>query len=47
MTHDNTAAVLTKCRGLADGMKILNTEQPFIGLDHDIQNTTEVNLAKY
>ncbi|MCL7964893.1 MAG: homoaconitase [marine benthic group bacterium] len=46
LTHDNTAAVMTKfaaigARGVAD------QSQPVFVLDHDIQNESEENLAKY
>lgn len=46
MTHDNTAAVIGKFKALgAPGIK--NPRQPVFTLDHDIQNTSETNLAKY
>lgn len=46
MTHDNTAAVMGKFRSLgAPGIK--DPRQPVFTLDHDIQNTSETNLAKY
>ena len=46
LTHDNTAAVLKKFRSLgAPG--ILNPRQPVFALDHDIQNRSKENLAKY
>eukprot|EP01060_Flectonema_neradi_P027961 TRINITY_DN3760_c1_g1_i1.p1 TRINITY_DN3760_c1_g1~~TRINITY_DN3760_c1_g1_i1.p1 ORF type:complete len:670 (+),score=150.48 TRINITY_DN3760_c1_g1_i1:43-2052(+) len=49
MTHDNTAAVMPKFEGLfAKGdAKFHSSEQPFFGIDHDVQNKTEKNLAKY
>ncbi len=46
MTHDNTAAVLLKFEKLGVG-KIADPGQPVYALDHDIQNKSEGNLAKY
>ncbi|MCB1150507.1 homoaconitase [bacterium] len=46
MTHDNTAAVLNKFQGLGVS-KVNDPHQPVFALDHDIQNTSEGNLAKY
>ncbi|MBC8425051.1 homoaconitase, partial [bacterium] len=46
MTHDNTAAVLLKFEKLGVG-RIANPGQPVYALDHDIQNKSEGNLAKY
>jgi homoaconitate hydratase len=46
MTHDNTAAVLSKFRSLGVS-SIKDPWQPVFTLDHDIQNTSESNLAKY
>jgi homoaconitate hydratase len=46
MTHDNTAAVLNKFEKLGVG-QIKNPQQPVYALDHDIQNKSESNLAKY
>ncbi len=46
MTHDNTAAVMTKFEAIgAAGFR--DPRQPVFTLDHDIQNTSEGNLAKY
>jgi homoaconitate hydratase len=46
LTHDNTAAVLSKFRGL--GVKKIHAPgQPVFALDHDIQNRSLENLAKY
>ncbi|MEJ2237177.1 MAG: homoaconitase [Gemmatimonadales bacterium] len=46
MTHDNTAAVMTKFAAIgAAGIK--NISQPVFALDHDIQNQSETNLRKY
>ena len=46
MTHDNTAAVMTKFRAMGLST-IKDPGQPVFTLDHDIQNTSETNLAKY
>ncbi len=46
MTHDNTAAVMTKFKGIG-AAKIFDPSQPVYPLDHDIQNKSEVNLEKY
>ena len=46
MTHDNTAAVLNKFEKLGVA-KIHDPRQPVYALDHDIQNKSEGNLAKY
>ena len=46
MTHDNTAAVLIKFKSL-DVDRIHDPRQPVFTLDHDIQNKSEANLAKY
>jgi len=46
MTHDNTAAVLSKFRSMG-APSIKDPRQPVFTLDHDIQNTSETNLAKY
>ncbi len=46
MTHDNTAAVLTKFRSMGVP-SIKDPSQPVFTLDHDIQNTSDTNLAKY
>jgi homoaconitate hydratase len=46
MTHDNTAAVMNKFKGL--GIKHMKDPKiPVYILDHDIQNKSEKNLAKY
>src|SRR5437773_3538901 len=58
MTHDNTSAVMSKFReifkGLSQGReslgfapKIHDPRQPVFAIDHDIQNVTPENLAKY
>ncbi len=46
MTHDNTAAVMGKFRGMGVP-SVKDPGQPVFTLDHDIQNTSETNLAKY
>jgi homoaconitate hydratase len=46
MTHDNTAAVMSKFRSM--GVPTIKyPAQPVFTLDHDIQNTSDANLAKY
>jgi len=46
MTHDNSGAVIPKFKGIG-ATKIANPRQVVFTLDHDIQNKTEENLAKY
>jgi homoaconitate hydratase len=46
MTHDNTAPVMTKFRAIG-AAGIEHPRQPVFALDHDIQNRSEANLAKY
>ena len=46
MTHDNTAAVMKKFRAIG-ATSIKYPRQPVYPMDHDIQNTSESNLAKY
>ncbi len=46
MTHDNTSAVLKKFQGLG-ASRVHDPLQPVYALDHEIQNTTPENLAKY
>ncbi len=46
MTHDNTAAVMAKFASLG-AASVFDPRQPVFALDHDIQNTSETNLAKY
>jgi homoaconitate hydratase len=46
LTHDNTAAVLKKFTSLG-ATRILDPRQPVFALDHDIQNRSRENLAKY
>jgi homoaconitate hydratase len=46
MTHDNTAAVMAKFTSIG-AVKIKDPSQPVFALDHDIQNDSESNIAKY
>ena len=46
MTHDNTAPVMAKFNGIG-ARAVHDPRQPVFTLDHDIQNETELNLAKY
>jgi len=46
MTHDNTAPVMKKFRAIG-ASRIKDPKQPVFTLDHDIQNMSEANLAKY
>ncbi len=46
MTHDNTSAVLAKFKGLGVA-SVHDPRQPVFALDHDIQNRSDENLAKY
>ncbi len=46
MTHDNTGAVIPKFRAIG-AARVADPAQPVFTLDHDIQNTTPENLAKY
>ncbi|MCJ7630497.1 MAG: aconitase family protein, partial [Longimicrobiales bacterium] len=46
LTHDNTAAVMEKFKSIG-ALAIHDPEQPVFALDHDIQNTSQRNLAKY
>ena len=46
MTHDNTSAVMKKWKQLGVA-RVHAPAQPVFCLDHDIQNETEENLAKY
>ncbi len=46
MTHDNTGAVIPKFKSIG-AKKIFNPRQPVFTLDHNVQDTTEGNLAKY
>ncbi|KAG5634901.1 mitochondrial Homoaconitase [Sphagnurus paluster] len=46
MTHDNTGPVISKFNSIG-ATKINNPAQPVFTLDHDVQNKTPKNLAKY
>ncbi len=48
MTHDNTGAVIGKFISIVgENGKIHDPQQPVFAMDHDIQNTSPENLAKY
>jgi homoaconitate hydratase len=46
MTHDNTSAVISKFKSIG-APRLADPRQPVFALDHDIQNTSDENLAKY
>jgi homoaconitate hydratase len=46
MTHDNTSAVLAKFRTIGAD-RVADPTQPVFALDHNVQDTSESNLAKY
>jgi homoaconitate hydratase len=46
MTHDNTGAVIPKFKQIG-ATSIADPAQPVFAIDHDIQNTSPENLAKY
>ncbi len=46
MTHDNTGAVMPKFKSIG-ATKMDNPRQPVYALDHNVQDTSEKNLAKY
>lgn len=46
MTHDNTGAVIPKFKSIG-AKKIANPRQPVFTLDHNVQDKSEKNLAKY
>lgn len=46
MTHDNTGAVIPKFKQIG-ATSITDPAQPVFAIDHDIQNTSPENLAKY
>lgn len=46
MTHDNTAAVRTKFETIGAG-RVADPAQPVFALDHNVQDRSEKNLAKY
>jgi homoaconitate hydratase len=48
MTHDNTSAVMGKFKTITgDDGSVFDPRQPVFAIDHDIQNTSPENLAKY
>jgi len=46
MTHDNTGAVMSKFQAIGAG-RMANPRQPVFTLDHNLQNKSDENLAKY
>ncbi|KAJ7284652.1 hypothetical protein C8J57DRAFT_1461873 [Mycena rebaudengoi] len=46
MTHDNTGPVISKFKSIG-ATRIQNPVQPVFTLDHDVQNRSTKNLAKY
>lgn len=46
LTHDNTGAVIPKFKSTG-AKKIANRRQPVFALDHNVQDKSEKNLAKY
>ncbi len=46
LTHDNTSSVMAKFQAIGAD-RISDSRQPVVALDHDIQNTSPENLAKY
>ncbi len=46
MTHDNSSAVILKYRSIG-AKHLFDSSQPVIPLDHDVQNESPENLAKY
>src|ERR671934_1054361 len=46
MTHDNTGAVIPKFKQIG-ATSVADSAQPVFAIDHDIQNTSPENLAKY
>lgn len=46
LTHDNTGAVIPKFESIG-ATKIANPRQPMFALDHNVQDKSETNLAKY
>ena len=53
MTHDNTSAVMGKFQSIVQttatpaAARVHDPTQPVFAIDHDIQNTSPKNLAKY
>lgn len=46
MTHDNSSAVIAKFRAIG-ASRLFDPSQPVMPLDHDVQNESDENLAKY
>ncbi|KAG9015233.1 mitochondrial Homoaconitase [Tulasnella sp. JGI-2019a] len=46
MSHDNTGPIISKFKSIG-ATKIFNPSQPVFTLDHDVQNKSSKNLAKY
>ncbi len=46
MTHDNTGAVIPKFKSIG-ASKMADAAQPVFALDHNVQDTSEANQAKY
>lgn len=46
MTHDNTGPVISKFKAIG-ASRIHNPAQPVFTIDHDVQNRSDKNLAKY
>jgi len=46
MTHDNTGAVIPKFRTIG-AARVSDPDQPVFALDHNVQDRSETNLAKY
>lgn len=46
MTHDNTGAVIPKFRSIG-ARQLADPNQPVFALDHNVQDRSEANLAKY
>ncbi|MGD8414007.1 MAG: aconitase family protein, partial [Candidatus Latescibacterota bacterium] len=46
MTHDNTGAVIPKFQAIG-ATRMNDPKQPVFAIDHDIQNRSDENLAKY
>ncbi|MEJ2334514.1 MAG: homoaconitase [Gemmatimonadales bacterium] len=46
LTHDNSAPVMQKFKAIG-ATRVFDPSQPVFALDHDIQNTSDENLAKY
>ena len=47
LTHDNTGAVMPKFADAIGGNRVADPGQPVFALDHNVQDTSEANLAKY